>query len=343
MIIVISPILITGCAGFIGFHLASRLLADGYHIVGIDNMNDYYESSLKHSRLEILEENHSFKFIRAALEDKTAINQVFHDFSFSAVINLAGQAGVRSSLTHPHTYIESNIVGFMNVLEACRHYGVGHLMYASSSSVYGANTKMPFSVHDRVDHPLSLYAATKKANELMAHSYSHLYGLPTTGLRFFTVYGPWGRPDMAYYSFTKKINEGKPIQVYNYGKMQRDFTYIDDIIEATARLLTQSPKPDHQWNRENPDPSTSFAPFQIYNIGNNQPIELMRLIQIIEEGIGKKAIIEYLPKQDGDVLTTYADTDKLRLATGFSPQTAIEEGMKRFLEWYIGYSGSTRG
>ncbi len=333
----ISPILITGCAGFIGFHLAKRLLADGYHVVGIDNMNDYYELSLKQSRLEMLEENRSFKFVQAGVEDKTALDRVFRDFTFAAVINLAGQAGVRSSLTHPHTYIDSNIVGFMNVLEACRNHEVGHLMYASSSSVYGANTKMPYSVHDRADHPLSLYAATKKANELMAHSYSHLFGLPTTGLRFFTVYGPWGRPDMAYYSFTRKIAEGNPIQVYNYGKMLRDFTYIDDVIEGTVRLLTQPPKPDERWNRENPDPSTSFAPYQIYNIGNNQPIELMRLIQIIEEGVGKKAIIEYLPMQDGDVLATYADTDKLRLATGFTPQTGIEEGMRQFLQWYNSY------
>lgn len=332
-----SPILITGCAGFIGFHLAIRLLAEGNTVIGLDNLNDYYEVSLKQSRLEILKSEISFTFVQAALEDRAAIESLFRDHSFSRVINLAGQAGVRSSLTHPYAYMDSNIVGFLNILEACRNHHVSHLMYASSSSVYGANNKMPFSDHDPVDHPLSLYAATKRANELMAHSYSHLYGIATTGLRFFTVYGPWGRPDMAYYSFTRQIAEGKPIQVFNNGLMKRDFTYIDDIIEGVVRLLDQPPKPNEHGDNAAMDPGTSFAPYQIYNIGNNRPVELMKLIQLIEEGLGKKAIIEYLPMQAGDVETTYADIDKLTQATGFTPVTRIEDGLKQFIEWYTRY------
>ncbi|TFE25044.1 NAD-dependent epimerase/dehydratase family protein [Cohnella luojiensis] len=316
-----SPILITGCAGFIGFHLANRLLKDGYSVIGLDNLNDYYEISLKQSRLDILKQNPSFAFVRASLEDRAALENMFSDDSFSIVLHLAGQAGVRASFTHPHAYVDSNVVGFLNILEACRNHRVGHLMYASSSSVYGANTKLPFSVQDPTDHPLSLYAATKKANELMAHSYSHLYGLRTTGLRLFTAYGPWGRPDMAYYSFTKRISNGIPIQVYNNGLMKRDFTYIDDIVEGVVRLMNQP----HN------------APYEIYNIGNNQPIELMRLIELIEEGLGKKAIIEYLPMQAAEVETTFADISKLRDATGFSPLTRIEDGMNRFVEWYCRY------
>ncbi len=331
------PILITGCAGFIGYHLAARLLADGYAVIGLDNLNDYYDVSLKQSRLEILKNEISFTFIQAALEDREALDRLFGDYAFSTVINLAGQAGVRSSLTHPHAYIDSNVVGFLNILEACRNHHVKHLMYASSSSVYGANTKMPFSVDDPADHPLSLYAATKKANELMAHSYSHLYGLPTTGMRLFTVYGPWGRPDMAYYSFTKQIAEGKPIRVYNNGMMRRDFTYIDDIVEGIVRLLALPPKPKEHEDDAPLIPGTSFAPYEIYNIGNNRPVELMKLIQLIEDGLGKKAIIEYFPMQAGDVESTYADIDKLRLATGFTPATRIEDGMKRFIEWYNRY------
>jgi UDP-glucuronate 4-epimerase len=314
-------ILVTGAAGFIGFHLSKRLLEEGNEVVGYDNMNDYYDVSLKKSRLDML------------------INKVFTDHAFDTVINLAAQAGVRYSLTNPRAYIDSNIVGFMNILEASRHNNVGHLIYASSSSVYGANTKMPFSIHQNVDHPLSLYAATKKSNELMAHTYSHLYGLPTTGLRFFTVYGPWGRPDMALFLFTKAILAGEPIKVFNNGEMKRDFTYVNDIIEGIYRLINRKPEPNPLWTGENPDPGTSYAPFKIYNIGNNQPVELLKFISVLEDKLGKEAKKEFLPLQAGDVPATYADVDDLMNDVGFKPKTSIEEGIGEFVQWYKDYYG----
>lgn len=327
-------ILITGCAGFIGFHVAERLLCDGHRVVGIDNLNSYYDVNLKRARLDRLQQRQGFSFTLNSLEDRQAVEQVFANHRPSVVINLAAQAGVRHSLINPHAYIDSNIVGFLNILEGCRHNGVEHLIYASSSSVYGANTKMPFSVHDTVDHPVSLYAATKKANELMAHSYSYLYGLPTTGLRFFTVYGPWGRPDMALFVFTKAILEGKPIKVFNNGHMKRDFTYIDDVVEGVVRLLDKKPVPNPNWDSEHPDPATSSAPYRIYNIGNNQPVELNRFIAALESALGKKAKKEYLPLQPGDVPATYADVDDLFQAIGYQPKTSIEEGIARFVDWY---------
>lgn len=330
-------ILITGAAGFIGFHLSLRLLNDGYSVTGFDSMNDYYEVSLKESRLALLKENKSFKFEKAPLEDREAIDKLFDSNQFDTVINLAAQAGVRYSLENPRAYIDSNIVGFLNILEACRHNKVNHLIYASSSSVYGANTKIPFSVHDNVDHPVSLYAATKKANELMAHTYSHLYGIPTTGLRFFTVYGPWGRPDMALFLFTKAILESKPIKVYNNGKMMRDFTYIDDIVEGIVRLIPKAPALNPDWNGESPDPGTSSAPYKVYNIGNNSPVELMEFISTIERKVGRKAIMEFLPLQPGDVLKTYADVDDLIKEVGFKPSTPLEVGIGRFVNWYREY------
>jgi UDP-glucuronate 4-epimerase len=332
-----DPILLTGCAGFIGFHAAKRLLSAGLDVVGIDNLNDYYDVGLKKARLEQLEKFEDFSFVLASLEDREAIEDTFSDYKPTIVINLAAQAGVRYSLSNPHAYIDSNIVGFMNILESCRKHKVEHLIYASSSSVYGANTKMPFSVHDNVDHPLSLYAATKKANELMAHTYSHLYGLPTTGLRFFTVYGPWGRPDMALFIFTKAILAGKPIKVFNYGHMKRDFTYIDDVVEGLVRLLHQKPRPDPSWDPANPDPATSAAPYRLYNIGNNQPVELNRFIAALEAALGKKAQKEYLPLQAGDVPETYADIQDLFEAVGFRPTTSIEAGIAKFVAWYKDY------
>lgn len=329
--------LVTGAAGFIGFHLSRRLLEDGFSVVGIDNMNDYYEVSLKESRLEVLKQTEDFKFNKLSLEDKTGLNQLFEYHTFSYVVNLAAQAGVRYSLTNPQAYIDSNIQGFMNVLEACRHHKPEHLIYASSSSVYGANIKMPFSVHHNVDHPLSLYAATKKANELMAHTYSSLYNLPTTGLRFFTVYGPYGRPDMALFLFTKAILEGKPIDVYNHGKMKRDFTYVADIVEGILKLLPEVPTSDKTWNGDHPDPATSFAPYRVFNIGNNKPVELLWFIGVLEDKLGKKAVKNFMPIQPGDVPETYADIEALEKAVGFRPSTSIEDGISNFVNWYLEY------
>lgn len=330
-------ILVTGAAGFIGFHLCQRLLANGEQVVGLDNLNEYYSAQLKHDRLQQLLATPNFNFVQAGLEDRSAIEKLFRQEQFAIVVHLAAQAGVRYSLENPHAYIDSNIVGFMNVLEGCRHNQVKHLVYASSSSVYGANTTMPFSVHHNVDHPVSLYAATKKANELMAHAYASLYGLPTTGLRFFTVYGPWGRPDMAYFLFAKAILEGRPIDVYNQGKMQRDFTYIDDIVEGLVRLIDVVPNGNTAWSGAKPDPGSSFAPYRIYNIGNNSPVELMRFIEVLEESLGRRAEKRYLPIQAGDVPATYADVDDLMHEVGFKPTTSIEEGLRRFVTWYREY------
>jgi UDP-glucuronate 4-epimerase len=327
-------ILVTGAAGFIGFHLSKRLLAENFHVIGVDNLNDYYDVRLKNERLKQLEDYGMFSFYKVDLADSEGLNEIFESHSIPIVINLAAQAGVRYSLTHPHSYVHSNLVGFVNILEACRHYQVEHLLYASSSSVYGANTKTPFSTQDSVDHPVSIYAATKKANELMAHTYSHLFNIPTTGLRFFTVYGPWGRPDMAYYSFTKDIIEGNPIKVYNNGDMRRDFTYIDDIVEGIVKLLDHPPESNPNTDL---DPSTSHAPYKIYNIGNNSPVRLMDFIQTLENLIGKKAKIEFLPMQPGDVKETYADITDLQKAAGFSPATPLEIGLSQFVDWYKKY------
>lgn len=333
-------VLVTGAAGFIGFHCSQKLLARGDTVVGLDNLNDYYEVSLKEARLARLQAQPGFSFVRANLEDRPALEAVFDDNRFDAVINLAAQAGVRYSLENPHAYIDSNIVGFMNLLECCRHHDIGHLVYASSSSVYGMNTSMPFSVHDNVDHPVSLYAATKKSNELMAHTYAHLYGLPTTGLRFFTVYGPWGRPDMALFLFTRAILAGEPIKVFNAGKMQRDFTYIDDIVEGVVRVMDQPATPDPAWDSRDPDPGTSTAPYRLYNIGNSQPVSLTDYIDAIERALGKSALRELLPMQAGDVAATWADTSALEAATGYRPATSIEEGIHHFVEWYRAFYGS---
>ncbi|MFQ5488270.1 MAG: NAD-dependent epimerase [Gammaproteobacteria bacterium] len=333
-------ILITGTAGFIGSTLALRLLERGDEVIGIDNLNDYYDVKLKKARLARLKDCSGFTDIRANLEDRAAIEKAFAEHRPQRVVNLAAQAGVRYSLKNPHAYVDSNLVGFMNILEGCRHHHVEHLVYASSSSVYGANTRMPFSVHDNVDHPVSLYAASKKANELMAHTYSHLYGLPTTGLRFFTVYGPWGRPDMALFIFTRNILAGKPIDVYNHGKCRRDFTYIDDIVEGVIRTLDKTPAPNPQWSGDNPDSATSLAPYRLYNIGNHQPVELMRFIEILEDSLGLKAEMNLLPLQPGDVPATYADVDDLMRDVGFQPATPIEEGITRFVAWYRGFYGA---
>lgn len=332
-------ILITGAAGFIGAALAERLLARGDEVVGIDNLNDYYDVSLKQTRLARLSGHERFRFERLDIVDRPAMERLFREQSFDAVMHLAAQAGVRYSIENPAAYIDANLVGFGNVLEGCRRSGVKHLVFASSSSVYGANTKLPFSEHDNVDHPVSLYAATKKANELMAHCYAHLYGLPCTGLRFFTVYGPWGRPDMALFKFTKGILEGKPIPVFNHGKMIRDFTYIDDIVEGVVRTIDRPARSDPHWNGERPDSATSYAPYRIYNIGNNRPVELMRYIEVLEQCLGKKAILELLPMQPGDVPATYADTRDLEHDVGFKPSTPIETGVARFVEWYKKYYG----
>ncbi|WP_226679217.1 NAD-dependent epimerase [Mesobacillus jeotgali] len=330
-------LVVTGAAGFIGFHLSKRLLSLGYQVIGIDNLNEYYDVALKKERLKLLETNANFTFYKIDLANQEELLSVFKNHSIDIVIHLAAQAGVRYSLTHPHSYVHSNLQGFLNILEACRHFPVEHLIYASSSSVYGANTKIPFSEKDPVDHPVSLYAASKKANELMAHTYSHLYDIPTTGLRFFTVYGPWGRPDMAYYSFTRDIIEGNPIKVFNHGDMSRDFTYIDDIVEGIVKLLHQPPNQQDGWNREKPDPSSSYAPFKLYNIGNNNPVKLLDFIQILEEKIGKKAKMVFLPMQPGDVKITYADISELQKDIGFSPSTALEKGLESFVNWYKEY------
>ena len=330
-------ILVTGAAGFIGYYLCAKLLDNGENVVGLDNLNDYYDVNLKESRLAQLEDRNNFKFVKLSLEDRDGMASLFSAENFDMVVNLAAQAGVRYSLENPYAYIDSNVNGFINILEGCRHTEVKHLVYASSSSVYGLNTTMPFSVHHNVDHPVSLYAATKKANELMAHTYSHLYRLPVTGLRFFTVYGPWGRPDMALFLFTTAILEDRPINVFNQGKMQRDFTYINDIIEGVVRVMEKIPEPSPRWRGESPDPGTSCAPYKIYNIGNNQPVELMKFIEIIEECLGKKAIKNMEPMQPGDVPATFADVDDLERDVGFKPNTPIEVGIKNFVVWYRGY------
>jgi UDP-glucuronate 4-epimerase len=326
--------LLTGTAGFIGFHTAKRLLARGDTVLGIDNVNDYYDVRLKHARMAQLDDHPNYRFIRMDLADREGLTRAFAEHRPQRVIHLAAQAGVRYSIQNPHAYVDSNLVGFVNILEACRHNGVEHLVYASSSSVYGANTAMPFSIHQNVDHPLSLYAATKKANELMAHTYSHLYRLPTTGLRFFTVYGPWGRPDMALFLFTKAILDGKPIQVFNEGRMRRDFTYIDDIVEGVIRVADRLPEPNPAWDSARPDPGTSKAPYKIYNIGNNNPVELMHLIACLEKSLGRQAEKEFLPMQPGDVPATYADVDDLVRDVAFKPATPIETGVQNFVTWY---------
>ena len=332
-----AKILVTGAAGFIGYHTSERLLARGDEVVGLDNVNDYYDPTLKEARIARLSAKPGFRLFRMDLADRDGVARIFREERFDRVINLAAQAGVRYSITNPHAYIESNLVGFINILEGCRHTGVQHLTYASSSSVYGANTAMPFSVHQNIDHPVSLYAATKKANELMAHTYSHLYGLPTTGLRFFTVYGPWGRPDMAMFLFTKAILAGQPIDVFNHGKMQRDFTYIDDIVEGVIRTSDHTAEPNPAWNSDAPDPATSKAPYRIYNIGNNNPVELMYLIEIIEKELGRVAEKRMLPLQPGDVPATSANVDALVRDVGFAPQTPIETGVANFVAWYREY------
>ncbi len=330
-------ILVTGTAGFIGSTLAIRLLERGDEVIGVDNLNDYYEVGLKEARLNRLKVYSNFTDIRLSVEDRDGMAKLFQQYQPERVVHLAAQAGVRYSLENPHAYIDSNIVGFMNILEGCRHHKVENLVYASSSSVYGANESMPFSVHDNVDHPVSLYAATKKANELMAHTYSHLYGVPTTGLRFFTVYGPWGRPDMALFMFTKSIIEGKPIDVFNYGNHRRDFTYIDDIVEGVIRTLDQVAAPNAEWDGMNPDPSTSKAPYRIYNIGSNNPCELLRYIEVIEDCVGKKAEKNLLPLQPGDVPDTYANVDALIEDVDYKPSTPLEEGVAKFVDWYRDY------
>lgn len=327
-------ILVTGAAGFIGSHLSERLLARGDEVLGYDNLNDYYDPRLKEARLARLTPQPGFRFVHAALEDRAALEQAFASFEPQRVVNLAAQAGVRYSLENPHAYIDSNIVGFMNILEACRHGAVEHLVYASSSSVYGANRKLPFAVEDSVDHPVSMYAATKKANELMAHTYSHLFALPTTGLRFFTVYGPWGRPDMALFLFTRKILAGEPIDVFNHGRHTRDFTYIDDIVEGVIRTLDHVPAPDPNYDPLQPNPGSSNAPWRVYNIGNHRPVELLRYIEVLEEMLGRKAERNLLPMQPGDVPDTHADVEALRRDTGYQPETPIEVGVKNFVDWY---------
>jgi len=332
-----TPILVTGAAGFIGFHLSRRYLEAGRPVVGFDNLNDYYDVSLKQARLDVLQRNPAFQFVHADLADAAALNRLFEQHKFEVVVNLAAQAGVRYSLTNPQAYVASNIVGFVNILEACRHHGARHLLYASSSSVYGGVTKMPFSVHQNVDHPLSVYAATKKSNELLAHTYSHLFRLPTTGLRFFTVYGPWGRPDMALFIFTRAILAGRPIQIFNHGRMERDFTYIDDIVDGVFRLTDRLPQPDVNWNGDAPDPGRSSAPYRLYNIGNSRPVPLMRLIAVLEKCLGVEAKKEFLPMQPGDVPATYADIDDLNHEIGFQPQTSIETGVAKFVAWYKEY------
>jgi len=332
-------ILVTGVAGFIGSTLAHRLLVRGDTVHGIDNLSDYYDVSLKKARLEKLSTREKFQFDLLDIANRAEMEMLFSRTRFDAVVNLAAQAGVRYSLQNPSSYIQTNIVGFCNILEGCRHSGVAHLVFASSSSVYGANTRLPFSEHDNVDHPVSLYGATKKANELMAHTYAHLYGLPTTGLRFFTVYGPWGRPDMALFMFTKNILEGRPIQVFNNGNMVRDFTYVDDIVEGVIRVVDRPAQSEPGWDGAMPDPASSRAPYRIYNIGNNKPVQLMRYIEVLERSLGRKAQIEMLPMQPGDVQATMADVTALQRDIGYSPATTVDEGVPRFVEWYRSYYG----
>lgn len=332
-------ILVTGAAGFIGFHLSQKLLERGAEVVGIDNLNDYYSVDLKRARLDQLSPKGQFRFEKIDLVDQTTMANLFEQEQFDVVVNLAAQAGVRHSLTHPHTYVSTNIVGFLNVLEGCRQNAVKHLVYASSSSVYGSNTQMPFSVRNNVDHPVSLYAASKKSNELMAHSYSHLFGLPTTGLRFFTVYGPWGRPDMALFLFTKAILAGKPIDVFNHGRMRRDFTYIDDIVNGICGVIDHPARPDESWDSDTPNPATSNAPYKVFNIGNHQSVKLLQIIEILEKHLGKTAEKNFLDMQPGDVPATFADIEALHEATGYRPSTSIDVGIQRFIEWYRDFYG----
>lgn len=334
-----APTLITGAAGFIGYHLSNRLLADGHEVIGLDNLNDYYDVRLKEARLARLRSHPLFRFVKLDLADRVGMESLFSEHRFTRVVNLAAQAGVRYSLVNPHAYVDSNITGFLNVLEGCRHTGVEHLVFASSSSVYGANTRLPFSSRDNVDHPVSLYAASKKANELMAHSYAHLYKLPCTGLRFFTVYGPWGRPDMALFTFTRAILEGRPIDLFNYGQHRRDFTYVDDIVEGIARIVSRPAEPNTNWNGDAPDPATSAAPYRLYNIGHNEPVELLYMVELLEAALGRKAEKRLLPLQPGDVVDTFADVDDLMESVGYRPTTSIEDGVARFVEWYRGYYG----
>ena len=330
-------VLVTGAAGFIGSHLSHELIKRGDTVIGLDNLNDYYDVNLKKDRLSKLNTESSFTFINADISEKNSIDEIFKNYNFDKVVNLAAQAGVRYSIENPHAYIESNIVGFINILEGCRHNGIKHLVYASSSSVYGANETMPFSVHDNVDHPLSLYAASKKANELMAHTYSHLYGLPSSGLRFFTVYGPWGRPDMALFMFTKAILEGNPIDVFNHGEMMRDFTYVDDIVNGIVKVLDKTAESNSKWSGLDPDPGSSRAPWKIYNIGNSAPVKLMDFISAIEEATGKEAILNMMPMQPGDVPATFADVESLKNDVGYQPNTMIKDGVNNFVEWYKEY------
>jgi UDP-glucuronate 4-epimerase len=330
-------VLVTGAAGFIGFQLCHRLVSTGIQVTGVDNFSPYYDVRLKEDRVNTILSNDNFRIAKLDLADRKGLENLFDNNSFDVVVNLAAQAGVRYSLTNPHAYVDSNLVGFVNILESCRQHQVKHLVFASSSSVYGANTKMPFSVHDNVDHPVSLYAATKKANELMAHTYSHLYGLRCTGLRFFTVYGPWGRPDMALFLFTRAILGKKPIRVFNHGKMQRDFTYIDDIIEGVVRVMARLPEPDPNWQGDTPDPGNSYAPYKLYNIGNNNPVELLTFIEVIEKALGREAQKEFVDLQPGDVVATYADVDDLTRDVGFKPETSITTGIQRFVAWYADY------
>jgi UDP-glucuronate 4-epimerase len=332
-----NAVLVTGAAGFIGFHVAQRLLSEGREVVGLDNLNSYYDPRLKEARLDLLRRQPNFSFAKLDLTDRSAMKALFEAHRFPVVVHLAAQAGVRYSLENPHAYIDANVEGFLNVLEGCRHSNCAHLVFASSSSVYGANTRLPFSVQDNVDHPISLYAASKKANELMAHSYSHLYRLPATGLRFFTVYGPWGRPDMAMFIFAKAILGGQPIKLFNHGNMRRDFTYIDDVSQAVVRLLDRPPHGNPNWNGERPDPATSAAPWKIYNIGNNNPEDLMYVVSLLEKEFGRTATKEMLPMQPGDVPATYADIEDLSRDIGFRPSTTIEDGIKRFAKWYRDY------
>jgi UDP-glucuronate 4-epimerase len=336
----VNPILVTGAAGFIGYHVAHRLLEKGRAVVGLDNINSYYDPALKRARLAKLEKLPGFSFVKLDLADRDGMAALFAKYRFAHVVHLAAQAGVRYSLIDPHAYVDANLVGFTNVLEGCRHNGCRHLLYASSSSVYGSNTKLPFSVHDNVDHPLSLYGATKKANELMAHAYAHLFRMPMTGLRFFTVYGPWGRPDMAMWLFAKAILAGEPIKLFNNGDMRRDFTYVDDVVESIVRLIDRAPAPDPNWTGEAPDPGTSSAPWRVYNIGNNQPAELLDVVRLLEQAFGKKAKRELLPMQPGDVPATYADVDDLMRDVDFRPATPIAEGIARFVAWYREYHGA---
>ena len=332
-----GPILVSGAAGFIGFHVAKRLLQDGRDVVGLDNMNAYYDPALKEGRRAELHKSKQFRFVKLDLANREGMAALFKENRFSAVVHLAAQAGVRYSLVDPFAYVDANLTGFTTILEGCRHNGCRHLLYASSSSVYGSNTKMPFSVHDNVDHPLSLYGASKKANELMSHAYAHLFGLPTTGLRFFTVYGPWGRPDMAMWIFAKAIISGEAIKLFNHGNMRRDFTYIDDVVESVVRLVDRPPAGNSKFSSVSPDPGSSSAPWRVYNIGNNNPVELLEVVRVLEDVIGKKAKRELLPMQPGDVPATYADVDDLMRDVDFRPATPIAEGIARFIEWYRSY------